>query len=375
MRILVIDHNAADPFCQSLYRALCREDDVALRLVVPARWFDNYRVLRTEAVRDGERFQVDPLRTVFQSRAHRLVYRGLAKVIREFNPAIVYVNAEPENFQTLECALAVRNSPGVRFVFSTWRNIDYAGGRFPYRFSALHARAEQTVLGRADHAIAFVPEAAPIFSRAGFRRVSWIPPDVDTSLFTPSNVAKAGRRDAFTVGYAGRFHPLKGLETLFHAVAGLPAGYRLLLVGGGPEEAALRRRSIEIGIGNRLEWRGPVERRRMPEVMNEMDALVLPSRTGKQWKEQFGRVLVEAMACGVPVIGSDSGGIPGVIGDAGLVFPEGDVQGLRVAIERMGDDTVLRQGYIEKGLSRVGEQYSVAGIATRYSKLFRSLLE
>ncbi len=375
MRILVVDHNAADPLSRALYRELSREDDIALRLIVPSRWFDNFNVVHAEPVRDGGRFQVMPLETFFHSRAHRLVYRGIAARIREFSPAIVYVNAEPENFQTLECALALRKSPGIKFVFSTWRNINYAGGRFPYRFSALHSRAERIVLGRADHAVAFVPEAGEIFSRAGFPGVSWIPPDVDTSVFTPSNAARAGVKDTFTVGYAGRFHPLKGLDTLFHAVAGLPAGYRLIVAGGGAEEAGLRRRSVEIGIGDRLEWRGSVSRRRMPGLLNEMDVLVLPSKTGKQWKEQFGRVLVEAMACGVPVIGSDSGGIPGVIGDAGLVFPEGDVHRLRESIERIGDDAALRQGLIEKGLSRVRAEYSVASVTPRYFRLFRSLVE
>ena len=54
--------------------------------------------------------------------------------------------------------------------------------------------------------------------------------------------------------------------------------------------------------------------------MRKLHALVLPSRTTPRWKEQFGRVLIEAMACGVPPVGSDSGEIPHVIDDAGLVF-------------------------------------------------------
>ena len=375
MRILALDHNAADPLCRALYRALAGEPDITLRLAVPSRWFDNYTVHQPEPVTGGGSFQVTPLGTYFGSRAHRLWYRGIARLVKEFDPGIVYVNAEPENFQTLQCALALRRSPRVKFVFSTWRNIDYAEGRFPYRLSALHTRAERIVLQRADHAVAFVPEAAAIFTRRGFPRVSWIPPDIDTSVFTPSKAAESGERDTFTVGYAGRLHPLKGLETLFHAVAGLPAGYRLTVAGGGPEEAALRRRSAEIGIGDRLEWRGPVPRGGMPGVLNEMDVLVLPSQTGTSWKEQFGRVLVEAMACGVPVIGSDSGGIPGVVADAGIVFPEGDVHRLREAIEKIGEDAALRQGFIERGLSRARTEYSVESVGPRYSRLFRSLLE
>jgi glycosyltransferase involved in cell wall biosynthesis len=112
----------------------------------------------------------------------------------------------------------------------------------------------------------------------------------------------------------------------------------------------------------------------MPEVLNEMDVLVLPSRTGQYWKEQFGRVLIEAMACGVPVIGSDSGGIPAVIGEAGLIFPEADVAGLRDALLKLRNDPLSRQRYIHKGLSRVSGEYAVPVVADRHRRLFRSVM-
>jgi quercetin dioxygenase-like cupin family protein len=77
----------------------------------------------------------------------------------------------------------------------------------------------------------------------------------------------------------------------------------------------------------------------VPSRLAQLDALVLPSLTRPNWKEQFGRVLVEAMACGVPVVGSDSGEIPRVIGQAGLSFPEGDAGALRASLaELMGSE-------------------------------------
>lgn len=372
MKLLVVDHNAVDPLSQSLYRAVSEEGDIEVRVLVPALWFDNYRTVRAEAVRGGERFEVLPLPVLFHRRTHRLLYRGITAQLREFRPDVLYVNAEPENFQTLECALLCGRHSGVRFVFSTWRNIEYPGGDFPYHLSWLHAFAERFVLRRADHAVAFVPEAPPIFSRLGFHRVTFIPPEVNTSVFTPSLPRKRG--DVFTVGYAGRLQALKGIDLLLDAIAGLPAGFRLIVVGAGPEEAALRKRCASLGLDDRVAWRPPVSRKRMPEVLNEMDVLVLPSRTGKYWKEQFGRVLVEAMACGVPVIGSDSGGIPAVIGEAGLVVPEADVQGLRDALLKLRNDPRLRQQYIQKGLSRVSGEYAVPVVADRYRRLIRTVM-
>ena len=87
-------------------------------------------------------------------------------------------------------------------------------------------------------------------------------------------------------------------------------------------------------------------------ILKSMDVLVLPSRSMPYWKEQFGRVLVEAMACGVPVIGSDSGAIPAVIGDAGLVFPEGDDRALADRILQLATDSTLWSDLQERGLAR-----------------------
>jgi glycosyltransferase involved in cell wall biosynthesis len=374
MKLLVVDHNAVDPLSQSLYRAISGEGDIEVRVIVPALWFDNYKTVRAEAVRRGKMFEVVPLPILFHSRTHRLLYRGIGAQLREFQPDVFYVNAEPENFQTLECALLCGRHSGVRFVFSTWRNIEYLRGNFPYRLSSLHAFAERFVLRRADHAVAFVPEAPAIFSRLGFDRITWIPPEVDTSVFTPSLTKKSERGDVFTVGYAGRLQALKGIDLLLDAIAGLPAGFRLTVVGAGPEEAALRKRCTSLGLDDRVVWRQPVPRSRMPEVLNEMDVLVLPSRTGQYWKEQFGRVLVEAMACGVPVIGSDSGAIPAVIGESGLVVPEADVQALRDALLNLRNDPRLLQQYILKGLSRISGEYAVPVVAERYRRLIRSIM-
>ena len=374
MKILVVDHNAVDPLSQSLYRAISEEGDILVRVIVPALWFDNFRTVRAEAVREGEGFEVVPLPVLLHTRTHRLLYRGIRAQLREFRPDVLYVNADPENFQTLECALLCGRHSGVRFVFSTWRNIEYPRDDFPYRLSVLHGLAERFVLRRADHGVAFVPEAPAIFSHLGFDRITFIPPELDTSVFIPVSSPKINRGDLFNVGYAGRLHPLKGIDVLFDAMAGLPADFRLTVVGAGPEEGALRKRCTSLGLDDRVEWREPVLRSRMPEVLNEMDVLVLPSRTGQYWKEQFGRVLVEAMACGVPVIGSSSGAIPAVIGEAGLVVPEGDIQGFRNALLKLRIDPRLRQQLIVKGLSRVLKEYAIPVVAERYRRLIRSIM-
>ena len=129
-----------------------------------------------------------------------------------------------------------------------------------------------------------------------------------------------------------------------------------------------------LGIGGRLEIKGGIPSGQMPEVYSFRDALVLPSRTGANWKEQFGRALVEAMACEVPVVGSDSGEIPSVIADAGLVFPEGKVAALAAHLEALRTSTELRHDLGQRGRARVLARFTHARIAETTTNVYRERL-
>ena len=113
----------------------------------------------------------------------------------------------------------------------------------------------------------------------------------------------------------------------------------------------------------------------MPSFLKALDVLVLPSVTiPPLHREQFGRVLVEAMAAGVPVIGSSSGAIPEVIGDAGLVVPEGDPRALAAAIDQVLGDPALRQRLVERGRQRVATRFAWPVVAEQTCELFRSAI-
>jgi glycosyltransferase involved in cell wall biosynthesis len=112
----------------------------------------------------------------------------------------------------------------------------------------------------------------------------------------------------------------------------------------------------------------------MPSFYNKLDAIVVPSRTRSNWKEQFGRVIIEAMACGVPVIGSDSAAIPEVVGDDGLIFPEGQVEALAACLQHLIDDSKLRRILGERGRTRVLRQYTQAQVAAQTVKVYHEML-
>ena len=177
----------------------------------------------------------------------------------------------------------------------------------------------------------------------------------------------------FVVGYLGRLVPQKGVLDLVEALALLPPYVCLRLIGDGVLRAQIDARAAELGVGERVElvrWTSDV-----PAELRRLDALALPSRTTRTWKEQFGRVLPEAMSCAVPVVGSSSGEIPKVIGDAGLIYPEGDVPALAAALRRLADDSALRADLGGRGRARALEQYTQAALAREYYEIYRSIAE
>jgi len=107
------------------------------------------------------------------------------------------------------------------------------------------------------------------------------------------------------------------------------------------------------------------------KYMNCMDALALPSLTTPEWKEQYGRVIPEAMACGVPVVGSDSGAIPEVIGSAGLVAPEGDPVKLAEALHTALIDEAAAERFKKEGMLRAERELSVGAMAAGLLALYQ----
>jgi glycosyltransferase involved in cell wall biosynthesis len=168
----------------------------------------------------------------------------------------------------------------------------------------------------------------------------------------------------------------KGIDVLLRAAVQLPPySWRIVLVGSGPYQSQIESQIAELGIADFVAIHPPVPSTEMPAQYHQIHALVLPSLTRPNWKEQFGRVLIEAMASGIPVIGSDSGAIPDVIGDAGLVFPEGDPDVLAVLLRQLQETSYVRASLGEKGRARVLEHFTYDQIATATVDVYREIMD
>jgi glycosyltransferase involved in cell wall biosynthesis len=208
-----------------------------------------------------------------------------------------------------------------------------------------------------------------------------LPLGVDTSCFRPDPAARAAVRRSLgwdndgpaVVGYLGRFVPEKGVELLIRVLERLKVPWRALFVGGGPLEGRLR--SWAARQNGRARVCTGVAHADVPPYLNAMDVLCAPSQTMPHWREQFGRMLVEAAACGVPVIGSDSGEIHHVIGDFGLVVGEADEAGWRRALADLLDSPTRRGELAECALDHARKRFAWPVVARQYLDFFGEVLD
>jgi glycosyltransferase involved in cell wall biosynthesis len=206
-----------------------------------------------------------------------------------------------------------------------------------------------------------------------------MPLGVDVERFRPDAAAGAAVRARLgwtadgppVVGYLGRFVAEKGVPRLIEALGRVAGAWRALFVGGGPLEAELHRWAER--HPDRVHVVTAVPHDQVSAYLNAMDVLAAPSQTTPRWREQFGRMLVEAFACGVPVVGSDSGEIPHVIGDAGLVVDEADVAGWASALAEVIENPGRRRELAARGLDRVRE-FTWPAVARRHLDFFEEVL-
>lgn len=326
---------------------------VELRVLVPPSWRDERGDTPVERVfTSGYELVETPIR--FNGNFHLHYYPDLPREIAAFRPDIVHADEEPYNLATWHALWQARRA-GAKTVAFSWQNIarDYPP---PFRWG------ERWALRHTDALIVGTDSAADVWRAKGYGGPLPVIPQfgVDPTLFAPPASVPAR---PFTIAYVGRLVPEKGIDLLFNAASRLPSDWRIVLVGGGPERDALAALAAQLGISERVTFEPQQPSTAMPSLYPRFDALALPSRTRPNWKEQFGRVLVEAMASGVPVVGSGSGAIPDVIGDAGLVFPEGDSAALARHLSVLQTDAHLRAELAAKGRRRVLDHFTHQQVA------------
>ncbi len=340
---------------------------IDLIVFTPPAWGDRRGSQQAErAFVQGYELRAIPLR--FNGNYHLHYYPTLAHELAAVRPDILHMDEEPYNLATwLALRTAVRLN--IAATFFTWQNILR---RYPQPFAAL----ERANYRWARCAIAGNQDAAQVLRAKGYTGdVAVIPQfGVDPDIFRPSAAGDRQPGAPMRIGYAGGLVPEKGVDLLLRACAGLQGNWQLTVAGEGAQQPELVALAAKLGVTGRVIWAGRQPSSAMPEFYRGLDILVLPSRTRSNWKEQFGRVLIEAMACAVPVVGSDSGEIPNVIDGAGLIFVEGDVADLCGKLQRLIDDSQARAEIGRVGRQRVLDAYTMRQIAQQTLAVYSALL-
>jgi glycosyltransferase involved in cell wall biosynthesis len=322
---------------------------------------------------DGEWCHLRRLGVRFAALPHVRRYDSALRALMREPWDVVHVWEEP-----YVCAGAqiVRLAPRSSCVIpATFQNIDK---QYPPPFDYLERRS----MRRAGGWIAFGRTVHETLSRRpGYaaKPSRIISPGVDTSLFhpDPSRGARVRADLGWTdgppiVGFVGRFVEAKGLRVLIAALERTRTPWRALLVGSG--ELLHDIRAFARKYPGRVAVFTGVTHADVPAYLNAMDLLCVPSQTTVRWREQFGRVLIEAMASGVPIIASHSGEIPFVVGDAGRIVDEADVDAWARAIEGAVSDHEWRTDSAARGMSRVADRFDLALVARAHLAFFEELV-
>lgn len=373
-RLLTIGHSYVVAQNRRLAHEMARagSGEWQVTAAAPARLRGDLRDIVLEPI-PGEACAVIPLDVRFGSHAHlRLYGRQLRSLLRQ--PwDVVHCWEEPYVIAAAQIARLVQRH--ARFVPATFQNIRKTYP-FPVRI------VEQRVMARADAWIAFGRSAYVVQrDRPGYssKPGTTLSPGVDVETFHPDSSDRERTRERLgwrandvVAGFVGRFVEEKGIDTLLQAFEQASARWHLLFVGGG--SLGSRIKSVQARHPARVRLVEGASHDDVPRYLRAMDILCAPSRTTARWKEQFGRMLIEAMACGVPVVASDSGEVPHVVQDAGFVVPEADCAKWAETIDRVASDDALRAELSRRGIGRARAEFAWPVVARRHLDFFDEIL-
>jgi L-malate glycosyltransferase len=337
----------AEPPPERRVMEMAGRPEYAFRLVRPRTGADPHGV---DAVRDRSKLEdVRMIRVWRGDDPHRGLYQTLGFGIRRAAPDIIHAEEEPDSLAALQVAVAQRLlAPHARLILNTWQNVNR------HKRPAVHLVLSAS-LAASDAVICGNQGAVTVLREMGYRKPAPVIPalSLDAALYRRRRVPRLA--SDFTVGCVARLVPEKGVDTAVRALAALGPPATLAVVGVGPSRPALEELARTLGVGTSVRFLGPRDPDGVAEFLSAIDVLVVPSRSSPVWKEQFGRVIVEAMGCETPVVGSASGSIPEVMGPAGLLFPEDDAAALADRLRDLRASAARRDE-----LGRLGREWALS---------------
>jgi glycosyltransferase involved in cell wall biosynthesis len=358
LRVVSVAHSAVkEAGGRQRYVPLLSRDDLDMHLVVPERWREFGRSMPAEPASDPRmNLHILPIMIPHAGPMNWYLhfYPGLGRLLEKVRPEVLHLWEEPWSAVALQAALLKSDAA---LVLEVDQNILRT---LPPPFEAIR----RFVLRRTTHVLARSADAEKVVRAKGYEGpVSFIGYGVDRQRFHPGPTSERSAGSQLRVGYVGRIVVEKGLDDALDAFAQASSSPTLAILGEGPYQSDLEERAKQLGLSARISFEGWASPDKVAEFLRGLDALVLLTRTMPRVKEQFGRVIIEAQSCGVPVIGSTCGAIPDVIGAGGWVVPESDPSALARVLDQIASDPRLLEAKRDAALQNAARfsYESVAG--------------
>ncbi len=385
--VLAISHACLVGVNRTVYRELIGLG-WNVEILVPADWRIQGKVVASDESRDGEpRIHKLP---VTSSHPRFYTYDGLAAFLDRAAPRLVLLDSDPASRLGVQVGRWAQRS-GAKLICQSCENLS-RGFKESFRRSGyrglLSASLVKVLNGLAapavNHVLVISRDGERVFDELGYEgRVTRIPLGFDSRLFAFSAEKRRETRtklglNATTIAYFGRLTPEKGVHLLIEALGRLRESNWQLLIDrfdlyGDQYRERLGSQITSLGLQDRVVYFDATHEE-MPDYMNAADITVLPSISTPAWKEQYGRVAPEAMACGSVVVVSDSGTLPELVGDAGLVVPEGDTEALSAALRTLLENGELRAELGVAAAERARRELSAGRQASILDRCFRQLI-
>ena len=368
-RVLVLSHTYLQPAHRGKLRALAARG-LEVTVAIPQRWREPWfgRPIDVAWERQGglEVFPLPARGMGGKGEVANAKYggRALRALLRDRRPDLVQIEEEPNTFAARQVLGAARRL-GIPVVLFTHQNVELDQGWWTHWKQRRMLRKLTGLVAGSNLAGTIVRRDAPNLPIAVIPQLGALAPH------EPQHVPHEG----LAIGCIGRLVPQKGLDTLLQALARQRgAKWRLTIVGDGPERERLEALASDLRLAARVRWTGGLPAEQVANLWADLDVLVQPSLALTDWREANGQVLMEAMANEVVVLGTDSGVIPELIGDAGLVVPSGDTEALADAVEKLSDQNT-RRALAHAGRARALRLYSDDAIAERTLQFWQQVVK
>lgn len=279
---------------------------------------------------------------------------GLEKYASKFD---IFHTADPHYYYSYQLACLRAKNLIKKLIVTSWETI-------PFNNEGTRQKAEIKKFTRknVDMFVCYTNKAKQALIKEGVNpdKIKVIRLGVDINKFFPKLTKLSGRikmsKKDFVILFVGRLVEEKGINDLYEAFKQIQSS-----------KSKIQNYQLKLKIVS-----GQINYEDMPKVYQEADIFVLPSKKSNTWKEQYGMVLVEAMACGLPVVAYDSGAISEVLGGVGLLVKEGNIDGLAASITRLIENKNLRIKLGKMGRSRAEKEFDSRMTAKKIQKIYEN---